>query len=533
MLLQAPHFHARPPVSSLYPSIRPHLPASPNMLASVPSFQNLSDGASYTDSWYSRQTVYATTDFESITWKHKPITGPEFFDRSLLSRRIALSGIFVTILFGIACIVGAAKIFVSKNTISVGVVVLSFKHEWQREGISLGLNLLVAVCTEATGFVHNITLRAALASESRLRFNTNLRLVSAAKGIFNPNGTVCNVVMAILLIISKCRAIKLGDLRERRTVNRTWTSLLLQAFIAIAGVWSADVLTWSSSPFDITAALVHHAQVVPVPGRCMRGVDAQNQNGPAQPRKQQPSAWVARRSVRKVVILLWVLAIACLGWGLVVVHLIGGNMSGAISSWSFFPDFAVVREGIQHPTPHWACMVLLELVTNVIRDENAWRRATGKNGARLSTNPLAVILGSPLNVALLCAKPLLRESLVSSEMHSFSSPAVDWMLGLAINLAGTATSDLLTAVAVSMFPVQILNLTGALFLLAFIFTIVAIVRRSGPQPAAYGHIQTLANLIDEWSPVMWWGHKTSGRPYHHAGTNSRPLEEVKMYEWYA
>ncbi|KAG2053457.1 hypothetical protein BDR06DRAFT_972255 [Suillus hirtellus] len=34
----------------------------------------------------------------------------------------------------------------------------------------------------------------------------------------------------------------------------------------------------------------------------------------------------------------------------------------------------------------------------------------------------------------------------------------------------------------------------------------------GPQPAAYGHLQMLANLMDEWSPVMWWGHKEDGIP---------------------
>lgn len=523
-----------------------------------PPFQSYSDRSSYTDSWYSRATVYAT-DFEEITWKHKPITGPEFFDRSLISRRIALFGIFVTVVFGIACIFGGTKIFLSNETISAGVIVLSFQHEWQREAISLGLNLLVAVCTEATGFVHNITLRAALASESRLKFNTNLRLVTAAKGVFNPNGTVCNILMAFLLVISYSSSILATlavnmDTSDDETGNAAvpstvaicvsdvplivlGTSLLLQAIIAIAGMCSADVTTWSSSPFDITAALVHHAQVIPVPGRCMRGVDARRENGPAQPRKKQPSAWTARPSVRKVVVTLWVLVIACLGWGLVVVHLIGGNMSAAISTWSFFPNSQSYVKAYNiplHTGLAWFYWVLYylntalvqgpltlvlhcsELVTNVIRDENAWRHATGKNGAKLSTNPLVLVFGSPLNLALLCAKPVLH-----------------WMMGLAISLAGTADSELLTAVAVSMFPIQILNLTGALFVFAFIFTIVTVVGRSGPQPAAYGHIQTLANLIDEWSPVMWWGHKSTGNPYYHAGTDSRPLEEVKMYEWYA
>ncbi|KAI6105403.1 hypothetical protein F5141DRAFT_1006815, partial [Pisolithus sp. B1] len=410
------------------------------------------------------------------------------------------------------------------------------------EGISLGLNLLVAVCTEATGFVHNITLRAALASERRLRFNTNLRLISAARGFFNPNGTVSNIVMAVLLIISYSSSILATlavsmDSSSDGTGNAApsnveicvsdvplivlGTSLLLQAIIAIMGMWSADVLTWSSSPFDITAALVHNVWVERVPGRCMRGVDAQKESGPAPPCRRQPSAWTARPSVRKVLVMLWVLVFACFGWGLVVIHLTGGNMSHAISSWSFFPDSQSYVKAYNIPLHSglaWFYWVLYylntalvqgpltlalhfsELITNVIRDENAWRRATGKSGARISTNPLVVVLGSPLNVALLCAKPLLH-----------------WMLGLAISLAGTATSSFLTAVAVSMFPIQIFNLTGALFLIAFIFTVVSIVGRSGPQPAAYGHIQTLANLIDKWSPVMWWGHKTGGLPYYHAG----------------
>ncbi|KAG2110657.1 uncharacterized protein F5147DRAFT_772439 [Suillus discolor] len=51
---------------------------------------------------------------------------------------------------------------------------------------------------------------------------------------------------------------------------------------------------------------------------------------------------------------------------------------------------------------------------------------------------------------------------------------------------------------------------------------------TGPQPAAYGHVQTLANLVDEWSPVMWWGHKEDGIPYYHAGTSDHPLPDVKM-----
>lgn len=106
---------------------------------------------------------------------------------------------------------------------------------------------------------------------------------------------------------------------------------------------------------------------------------------------------------------------------------------------------------------------------------------------------------------------------------------IDWMLGLAISLSGTATGGFLKAISVSMFPVQvrrhhaslvtthpsfvrfgtsqILNLAAVLFVFSLTFTFVAYYWPHGPQPAAYGHIQTLANLIDEWAPVMWWGDK--------------------------
>lgn len=42
-------------------------------------------------------------------------------------------------------------------------------------------------------------------------------------------------------------------------------------------------------------------------------------------------------------------------------------------------------------------------------------------------------------------------------------------------------------------------------------------RPHGPQPAAYGHVQTLANLVDVWTPTMWWGHKSNLKPISHAG----------------
>ena len=54
--------------------------------------------------------------------------------------------------------------FLSNNGMSAGhMVVVPFNDGWTRESFTLGLNLLVAACTESAGFVHNISLRSALA----------------------------------------------------------------------------------------------------------------------------------------------------------------------------------------------------------------------------------------------------------------------------------------------------------------------------------------------------------------------------------
>ncbi|KAG9317144.1 hypothetical protein JVU11DRAFT_1336 [Chiua virens] len=479
---------------------------------------------SYSDRWSS----YTTSDFQSVNFKPpRQTAGPEFYDRSELSRKVGLVGVAVAALFGFLCIIAGFMIFISKNTLS-------------------------AACTEATGFVHGIALRSALASQQRLRFNTNLRLLSASDGWFNPNGTACNVLMAILLIVSYSSNLLVTlsvDLDSSSVPNAghamcvaevplfvLGVAIELQAIIALASVRSADILTWSSSAFDITAALVHHAQIIPQPGRCMYGICDAASRGPVSPSPRQPSAWRAHSSVRKVVLTLWALVVIYIVWGVIVVSLSDRSMSDAVKSWSFFPAsqthvvaYSIPIEGgvywywglyyinmaaIQGPLT--VALHCSELVANVVRDERLWRKATTKVGTTISSHPLAPVFGSPLNATLLAVKPV-----------------VHWMLGLAFSLAGTAENGLLTAIAVSMWPFQILNYAGALLVFALTFTIVALLPQSGPQPAAYGHVQTLANLIDEWSPTMWWGQKSNGLPYRHAGTSDYRLPKVDMNALYA
>ncbi|KAG2149350.1 hypothetical protein DEU56DRAFT_61160 [Suillus clintonianus] len=481
-------------------------------------------------------------------------SGNDFYDRSLTSRRYALVGVACSCIVSCCCIVAGTIIvaFLRGN----GAIPTKLNTNLQKEMLVLVLNLIVTLCTESTGFVHNIALRSALASERRLRFNTNLRLLTAAHGWRNPNGALLNVITAILLIISYNSASLVilfldnsGDTTGKAfyvyiaglPLLLLGVALLLQVMIALSGLRSVKILTWSSSSFDLTAAMVHHTQLTPAPFRCMRGVsDMDVDEGPAKPSETQPSAWHAHPSVRKVIISLWALVVACAGWATLVM-VISNKFDGGLlpspalssESWSFFPSeqysnalvYGIPLSGgvsvqwwilsfvnlavVQGPlTIGLHCS---ELIANVIRDERHWKSATGRKGLRMATNPLASLFSNPLSLVLLVAKPALH-----------------WMFGLSFTLLASGGNQTLEMVAIYMFTAQIWNLCLALFIFACFFTLIALLRPHSPQPAAYGHLQTLANLVDEWSPVMWWGHKEDRASYCHAGTSDHSLPPVKM-----
>lgn len=81
---------------------------------------------------------------------------------------------------------------------------------------------------------------------------------------------------------------------------------------------------------------------------------------------------------------------------------------------------------------------------------------------------------------------------------------------------------------------------GALILAIFVPTC-AFWKPKGPQPAAFGHLQTLADLIDTWPQAgekMFWGQKEMSRAnlveedILHAGTATKRLEPVRFGESY-
>ncbi|KAG1858959.1 hypothetical protein DFJ58DRAFT_290984 [Suillus subalutaceus] len=495
-------------------------------------------------------------------------TRTDFYDRSLTSRRYALVGVACSSIFSCLCIVAGIITLANHGISTVAVVNLINPDKYvqlflQEEMVPLAFNLIVTLCTESIGFIHGISLRSALASESRLRFNTNLRLLAAARGWYNPNGTLLNSISAALLIISYSLAsfVVCSDFQilmapiEVEGISIAIAGLpllilgvvlLLQVMIALSGMRAVKILTWSSSPFNLTAALVHHTQLNPATLRCMHCVsDLDTYGGPARPSDMQPSSWHAHPSIRKVVISLWVIVAAYAGWATLVMYIwdrfhhpdsaevLGSGSALTLQTWSFLPngvedsfiEYRLWGSNLEVWTLLFVNMAVVqgpltlglhcsELIANVIRDERQWRCATGRKGLRTATNPVKTIFIHPICLVLFAAKPFLH-----------------WMFGLSFTAVNPAIDGELVegGLTVIIHTAQIWNLCIALFIFASLFTFVALRRPRGPQPAAYGHLQTLANLVDEWSPVMWWGHKKDGIPYCHAGTSDEgPLPDVKM-----
>ncbi|KAG1890555.1 uncharacterized protein F5891DRAFT_120214 [Suillus fuscotomentosus] len=436
----------------------------------------------------------------------------DFYDRSLTSRRYALVGLSCSYIFSCLCIIAGIStlanhgisgvtplnIFEYRDVMAIGVgpiQVLPLRGEI----LTLILDLFVTLCTESIGFVHGISLRSVLASESRLRFNTNLRLLTAARGWYNPNSAFLNGISAVLLIISYSAASLVvcqdfwmtpaGGSSDSISIAGfplliLGVALLLQMMIALSAMQTVKILTWSSSPFDLTAALVHHAQLTPATFRCMcRVSDIDIYGGPAKPPGTQPSAWHAHPSIRKVVISLWVIVAACAGWAVLVMYFwdhfhlaqVVPTSPLTLQTWSFLRNlmgnyviydlpgvnltawivvfvFTAVVQG-----PLTLGLHCSELIVNVIRDERQWRCATKRKGLSVATNPLKPIFIHPMCLILFITKPFLH-----------------WMFGLSFSLALTAFDENINALVMSMFTAQIWNLCIALFIFSCFFTFITL-----------------------------------------------------------
>jgi hypothetical protein len=383
----------------------------------------------------------------------------DVYQRDARSGLIGVGGVCASVLFSIICISCGIYLALYRggiidvamppsarntsvhpvNSVYTGfVATLHTTSSVGTEILSLSLNLAVTASTESIGFVHSVALKCALAAESRLDSNTNLRLLTAARGKpwTDPNSAVFNAIMAVLLIVSYSSSalvfIPSQSVVVENSLEQWWftcifappvlilgIAIMLQAIIAMAGLYHVKVLTWSSSPLDLAAALLHDGKLIRIHGRCMHNViDSTLYLGPQRPSERQPSAWEAHASIRKIIVLLWCLVLGGAAWYCIVeiiwLKTFRVQAGFLVNSWSLFPNektnaiawWDYVDPDYGYPPVDWIIIFVVfiviqwgitlglhcsEVIANIVRDEVIWRRATSEMGTKPTTNPILTV----------------------------------------------------------------------------------------------------------------------------------------------
>ncbi|KDQ54543.1 hypothetical protein JAAARDRAFT_60526 [Jaapia argillacea MUCL 33604] len=509
-----------------------------------PKFNHGSDRGSY-HSAHTQESSFGMLPRDSR------MKGLDGYDRGTLAKVLTMLTLFLSILFGAGLIVAsenirsrAAQGKLSGNcnlpsswiqaALSEKWACITMQSYWV-EACRLGLNIVVAIITEASGYVHSVSLTWALCDSRTLEFNANLRLFQPAGSIVSLNGYIFNAIFAISLVVSYVSSsfvfVAIPTNRYSPGVIISYLPLmvlgiaiLLQSVLAVFAVAIRNVYTWSSSPLDIAMAAASTGSLTGTPRRCMRSViDCQNDDTtPIPPSTKQPSPWNCHQDVHLVVYFVWGLIVVGAAWGVFAY-----NRASFKGSWSFLPSSnspLVYLSGYSpglglEPSLFWMALAVVtaaqavltlglhccELLVVLTRDEKTWRRASESEEGTKPRNPVLVILTSWQSMTLLIAKPIIH-----------------WLFGNAVSLLPIVLGGLVVR------PYQVFNFTASLIPLALFITVVAIWGQSGSQPCAYGHIPTLLDLVDEWSPQMYWGDKGApdGGAVRHAGTSTVRLGPV-------
>jgi len=81
--------------------------------------------------------------------------------------------------------------------------------------------------------------------------------------------------------------------------------------------------------------------------------------------------------------------------------------------------------------------------------------------------------------------------------------------------------------------IPMLALVGLLFILALSAELLARYQPNGPQPATYGDLRLLMELLDEkHHDVIYWGNKGEPDGVRITGTTGSPLAEVRRSQMY-
>lgn len=411
------------------------------------------------------------------------------------------------------------------------------------ELMPLAINLFVTLLTQSTGYIHTVSLRWSLQREGRLTFNSNLRLFSCSRKS-GPNRWWSNAFLLLCITLAYASS-SLSFAHKTHSTDFSsvfelgdddificypaviFLGLCISGFNSIStwALLSTRIPSWSSSPLDTAYAAMRSGSIQHQNYRCMLSVhDRKKDNQPVYPRMRQRGAWRADREVAWILVILWMLVILCFLVAGIIHHLIGELNPSLDHSWgSWSVPWAATTQIFQFSpmtndtlastiaiiflfglmqSPLTFGIHCAELQVNLSRDEAFWRKASSPQGCRLEAyDSIKAAFTSWQSVGLFAFKSVLH-----------------WLFGLSVQVVDNQ---------LWMAPVQMIYLACLAGLCALYITYISARRPQGSQPAAYGHLQTLVDLIDEWHAVLYWGHKEDYHQVCHAGTSGSPLSRVK------
>ena len=467
------------------------------------------------------------------------LSATPYFDRAHSTRILCIIGLTFSWLFALSSIgVGAAA---SRN-----IWQFTFSKSYYTNLVVLAQNVLITICNESLGLIHSLSLRWALQSEGRLSFNSNLRLLSSSRK-FGPNKWYSNVLVLSGIITTYGSSsltfllFNNGDYSAYQVSGAAFVALgcgmAAQASIATwALLLSGDFPTWSSDVMDTAAAcLAISPGLERRPGRGLQGVHSTASSGsPVYPQQWQSSAYTASKEIRQVMWLLWLVVVLGLIWT-VTFAVIGrrtlssrcawsllsidcltgpilpwqdalntGNLPAAVFTWVFFLICAL-------QATFTIALHCAELLVNCSRDETKWRKMSSRKGSKRTSNALFVLLSSWQSLMLFCLKPFIQ-----------------WLFSLIffIDISNGLTFG----------AAQVLYLTAGLIFVSIFSSVIMFWRYKGPQPATFGHLQSLVDMMDEWPEAKdraYWGDKGETAGVAKAGTSWMPLAPIRFDKLYA
>ncbi|KAJ9636597.1 hypothetical protein H2204_005197 [Knufia peltigerae] len=505
----------------------------------------------------------------------------EVSESGTLTRRVCILGLAAMWLTGLATIIYGSIVQSSTND-THDHWGTSFTHK-RTIGpfVQLAMAFWITLLTDIAGLVHSTSLRFSLLARRKLTFNSNLRLFTSC-----PNSVVhswpVNVIWGWSLISSyACGSMvivesvkqysdpgELGfhtyDIVSGYALIFLGFGLLGQASIATWALVVCKFSTWSTNPINTAKVCRDLGWLKPLTRRTMLSVhDTQTlglHDSPSLPKVRQGSLLKAHSNVRRALIFVWAVTAVAFLWfiAVTVAYQVGGQSIGPswgtfsrsyTNDWSLIPDWVDVTAFIAISTslgqsfytfgPWFLCKYLLtcaflggitmdlhivELLVQCSRDESLWRQTASRSGLDESrqNGAFQVAIGSWETMALFIFKT-----------------AVHWIFSMGFGPYWEG---------IEMRIPQICYLAVSLFLVSLLATYLGLRKPKGPQPATFGHLPTLVDLIDVWprqggpndggrndveggdekpSLKLFWGDKGEGGDgFRRAGTAHMALQPI-------